>query len=414
MNGNWRAHHEIPLHLFERRGGQSVGFTIVERAQIPHLPRRDFVKQDSVDKPQSFIVASDATAAVPLSTLLSQVLVAFTIEFDNEFERQTPHWTTNHGGSRFEGPWLASLVMWSNCMQFASEEGVTVREVERLARTKTNWNGMERWGYIVVNPDPADRRPKPPRSDWVVHATSKGRKAQDVWRPLFGVLESRWRARFGEDVIDRLRESLWAVLREIDLELPDCLPILGYGLFSRVAEQKLRAPVEPDLPLLALLSRVLLAFAIEFESKSALSLAISANVVRVLDKGIRIGDLPLLTGVSKESIAMALGILQKARLAVVEAHPASGRGKVVRLTPKGKEVQYAYRGLLSAIEARWQARFGEKPMVKLRDSLEALAGEPLFRGLEPYPEGWRASVRKPQTLPHYPMVLHRGGYPDGS
>jgi hypothetical protein len=34
----------------------------------------------------------------------------------------------------------------------------------------------------------------------------------------------------------------------------------------------------------------------------------------------------------------------------------------------------------------------------------------LFRGLEPHPDGWRASVRKPNTLPHYPMVLHRGGF----
>jgi len=30
-------------------------------------------------------------AGLPLSTLLSQVLVAFTIEFDNEFERRMPH-----------------------------------------------------------------------------------------------------------------------------------------------------------------------------------------------------------------------------------------------------------------------------------------------------------------------------------
>jgi len=31
--------------------------------------------------------ASAASAGLPLSILLSQVLVAFTIEFDNEFER---------------------------------------------------------------------------------------------------------------------------------------------------------------------------------------------------------------------------------------------------------------------------------------------------------------------------------------
>ena len=29
-------------------------------------------------------------------------------------------------------------------------------------------------------------------------------------------------------------------------------------------------------------------------------------------------------------------------------------------------------------------------------------------------DGWRAAVPKPETLPHYPMLLHRGGFPDGS
>jgi hypothetical protein len=37
----------------------------------------------------------------------------------------------------------------------------------------------------------------------------------------------------------------------------------------------------------------------------------------------------------------------------------------------------------------------------------------LLRGLEPYRDGQRASVRKWDVLPHFPPVLHRGGYPDG-
>jgi len=73
-----------------------------------------------------------------------------------------------------------------------------------------------------------------------------------------------------------------------------------------------------------------------------------------------------------------------------------------------------------AIEERWQTRFGKGTISALRRALERLVGEstaqlsPLFKGLEPYPDGWRASVRKAATLPHYPMVLHRGGFPDGS
>jgi hypothetical protein len=92
-----------------------------------------------------------------------------------------PHWTTNHGGSRL-GPWLVSAAMWSNCMQFVGQHGVTVSELELLARTKTNLDGMQRWGYIVVEPDPVGG---------VIRATTKGRKAQEVWRPLFAVIENR-------------------------------------------------------------------------------------------------------------------------------------------------------------------------------------------------------------------------------
>jgi DNA-binding MarR family transcriptional regulator len=361
------------------------------------------------------------TAPLPLPTLLSQAVVAFTIEFDNEFEHRTPHRTTlNRSGS---GPWLTSMVMWWNCMRFVREAGITVGELEDLASKQTNWNGMERWGYIVVAPDPADSRPKPPRRDWVVHATAKGRKAQEIWAPLFDVIETRWRARFGQSEIDRLSKSLSALDTQLEADLPDCLPILCYGMSHKAPDRTRQPPPasENSHSLIALLSRVLLAFALEFERESDLSLAISANVIRLLnEEGLRVRDLPRLSGVSKEAIAMSVGFLEKGRYVVVAPDPAASRTKLVRLTPKGREAQVAYLRLLDAIEKRWQTRFGSDTIRSLRNALERLVGEPtaqlspLFRGLDPYPDGWRASVPKPATLPHYPMVLHRGGYPDGS
>jgi DNA-binding MarR family transcriptional regulator len=345
-------------------------------------------------------------AELPLSTLLSQVLVAFTIEFDNEFEHRMPHRTTNHGGER-DGPWLVSMVMWSNCMRFVGEEGITVGRLEDLARTTTNLNGMVRWGYITVE------------RDRLIRATPKGRKAQEVWKPLFGAIEARWRERFGNAEIDQLRESLQALISRLDVDLPDCLPILGYGLFSRVSDHPRRPPGEREesLSLPALLSRVLLAFAVSFERKSDLSLAISANVLRVLgekdEKGVRVRDLPLLTGVSKEAISMAAGVLQKNHVAEIATERTGSRAKVIRLTAKGREAQEAYRERLAFIEERWKERFGQDAIRNLREPLERLVGE-LFLGLVPYPDAWRASVRTPGTLPHYPMVLHRGGFPDGS
>jgi DNA-binding MarR family transcriptional regulator len=248
-----------------------------------------------------------------------------------------------------------------------------------------------------------------------------------VWRPLFGIVEERWQARFGADHIARLRDSLAALIGQFDVELPDYLPVLGYGLVAEVFDNKGQAPAErassaaARLHLPALLSKVLFAFTIEFERESELSLAISANVMRILGaEGVRVRDLPRLSGVSKEAIAMALGFLEKRRYVVVEPDPAASRTKVVRLMPKGRKARDAYLHLLTVVEERWQARFGQDAIGTLRESLERLAGEPtaqlspLFRGLEPHPGGWRASARKPGTLPHYPMVLHRGGYPDGS
>lgn len=87
-------------------------------------------------------------------------------------------------------------------------------------------------------------------------------------------------------------------------------------------------------------------------------MAVTANIVRVLSaEAASLRDLPQLTGVSKESISMALNA-----------------------------------GVI-------------------RDVLRPL---PLMAGTAPYPDGWRAKAPPPVTLPRFPMVLHRGGYPDGS
>jgi len=283
---------------------------------------------------------------------------------------------------------------------------------------------MERWRYVDVSPNPADRRPRPPRADWVVRPTAQGRRAQEAWRPLIGVIEQRWQARFGEEEIGRLRELLAEFVSQLNPELPDYLPVLGYGLAANVAPREGHKPSGTDegaAHLVTLVSKVLLAFTLEFERESDLSLAICANVIRLLsEEGVYVRDLPCLSGVSKEMIKVSVGFLAKRGYVVIAPDPAASGRKVVRLTPKGREAQCAYRNLLGVIEQRWQERFGKDKISRLRQSLEQMVGEPtpesspLFRGLEPYPDGWRASVPKPQTLPHYPMVTHRGGFPDGS
>ena len=72
---------------------------------------------------------------MPLSALLSQVLVAFIVEFDNEFERQMPHRTSDHGRMQGPGtvPWLVSMAMWSTCLRFGGETVTALRQaLDRL------------------------------------------------------------------------------------------------------------------------------------------------------------------------------------------------------------------------------------------------------------------------------------------
>ena len=436
------------LHLARRRGWAGLLSECHERS-LAHTydsqvslcgarhPMRLANRADTFASCRVSAVAAD----LPLPTLLSQALIAFTIELDNEFERQF-----TDSGLRAFG---VSLVMWSNLMRFVDDEGVTVGEIPALAGVagtpatsgwiQTSLAGMERWGYIIVAPDPADGRAKPPRREWHVRPTLAGKTAREIWGPLVGRVEARWKARFGAHEIGSLRESLRVLVDGFGAELPRYLPVMIYGdgLRAPVAYLDARQPGAPaggheaadDLSVL--LSRALLAFTIEFERESDLSLSVSANVLRVLDDhGVNVRDLAELSGVSKEGISATLTFLEKRGVVVSEPSPA-GRGKAVRLTPQGRESHDAYRRLLAAVEERWRERFGAAAIDAVRSALHALfdrpeGGEPrLSEGLVPPAAGWRAKkpylarteafVRDPAAaLPHYPMVLHRGGWPDGS
>jgi DNA-binding MarR family transcriptional regulator len=372
----------------------------------------------------------NAPQRLPLPALLSQVLVAFIIEFDNEFEHQVAHRTTNHGattGSRHV-PWLVSRVMWSNFLQFVDPHGTTIRELRsRLQMPDKNlriWltRLVDWWGYLTIESRQAGTAAKRMHPDAVVLATAGGRKALQVWPTLDNMVETRWRERFGKETVDHLRQSSATIANRIDA--PDSLPILGYGLFSRGPEPNKQQSTgalanHAGLSLPSLLSRVLLSFAIEFERESDVSLAISANVLRLLtDAEVPLSELPRMAAISKEASAMSLSFLVKRGYVVAKSKPGGTRGKVVLLTPKGNKAKEVYSQRVETIEQQWQALYGERPVALLRESLAQLIGDPppssLLCCLEPYPDGWRASLPKPAGLPHYPMILHRGGFPDGS
>ena len=383
-----------------------------ERARPPHRP-----------SPSAPAVSSPSPVAgrLPLSALLSQALVAFTIEADNEAEHRLPHRTQDYGlsaGAATDAPWQTSLVMWANCLRHVPDDGITVAGMRAAARTGTNLDGMRRWRYVTYTPDPgrgkrprpdADRAPDPRRP---AGARRVGRRARRDRAALAGPLR---RARGGRPARRARRRGRGTRPAAAGLPAdPAPRPVLRAGPPGRRGHR--RTP--RALPLWALLSRTLLAFATEFEDDSGRSLAISANLLRVLtEDGVRSRDVPALAGISTAAVAFTMGPATKQGLVAEQPDPAGSRWKISRLTSPGARAQRAYADLTAAVEDRWRSRFGAERVAALRDALEPLAvGDPppLFGGLTPYEDGWRARVKAPAVLPHYPMVLHRGGYPDGA
>jgi methyltransferase (TIGR00027 family) len=393
-------------------------------------PARPARKRGRSDQRETVLVAD-----LRFSALLSQALVAFTIEFDNESEHQLPHRTTWGPAARSgHGPWLVSLAMWADFIRFLPAAGVPLREVADLVPL-TNLAGLERWGYVTVGPDPADARPAPPRRDHVVRPTGWGRRAQQIWAPLTGVVEGRWRERFGAATVDRLARALHAVASPPADAWPPFLPVSGV---QPAGPGRAHPTVSPEhrvasADLATLMARALMSFRAEFEPGSAVPLPVSANVLRVLSPGgVALREVPRRAGISKEAASVSAGWLERRGYLLNEPDPAGGRGRQVRLTPRGEQAQDGYHRLAGRIGDGWRARSGDGVIDGLTAALRSLYAQPdgqpqplIGAGLVPYPDGWRAHppyqrlteamIADPAgTLPHYPMVTHRGGYPDGS
>jgi hypothetical protein len=324
------------------------------------------------------------TSRRDLSALLSQVLVAFTVELDNEFERRM-------GEAGYPGARL-SLVVWANLMRFVAEGAISARDLAAIAlapekQIKFELGCLERWRFVALEPDPADGRPVPTaphrpsgrelrdgwgsgrgiRAGWLVRLTSKGIIASEIWPALFVAIERRWETRFGKEEILRLRQALQDVADQLDFELPLGLP-RGWEGTKKFPPRATRG-ADP-LPLPALLSQLLLTFRLEFDGESPAPLEMCANTLRVLGKKpIRAVEIPRLTGGSPETTDIGWQIKLHV---VVTPDPAARRGKIVCLSPRGLAVQETYHRLTAQIEQRWEARFGKEQICRLRESLQSL------------------------------------------
>jgi DNA-binding MarR family transcriptional regulator len=375
---------------------------------------------------------SEQDLSLGLPALLSALLVAFTIEFDNEFEHRMPHRTTRYGRTAGAGPrpWLISMAMWVHVLRLVPEDGMSIRDLIRRSQlTPKSTQGLVKrvgqwWGYLELGPDPADGRASPPASEWLVRPTEAGRQAQSIWVLLTDEIEARWNQRFGQQAVGDVRTALADVERRLDVDLPD------YPLGEPRLIPRQRTEGETPSTLTALLSKVLLALALDFDDHSDLSLEIytagvgsrlpiCANVLRLIgDNGIAVARIPALSGVDKMAIDNWVGILEKRGYVEVATEPGARR-RVARLTPKGARARNAYLQWTESLEGRWPDARSSGAVRRLRRAAERIVGDPgpgspLWKGMEPYPDGWRSEIPQRQVLPHFPAVTAKGGFPDGS
>ena len=166
------------------------------------------------------------------------------------------------------------MAMWVHVMRLVPEDGISARDLVRRSQlTPKSMQGLVKrvgqwWGYLELGPDPADGRASPPASEWLVRPTKAGREAQSIWALLTDEIEARWNDRFGQKAVSDLRTAVADVVGRLDVDLPD------YPLGEPRLPPRQQAEGDAQLPLTALLSKVLLALALDFDDHSDLSLEI--------------------------------------------------------------------------------------------------------------------------------------------
>jgi DNA-binding HxlR family transcriptional regulator len=140
---------------------------------------------------------------LPITALLSQALVAFTIDCD--------------------GAGFGSLaVMEGIAAAFGKDVAVRLDDLPTsLGVAGSGRSGLERHGFVVVQPDSAHPRER------VVMLTEKGQRARDARGVVVRGVESDWRVRYGRQRIAGLRAALADVDRDLDPSLPHHVLVTG-------------------------------------------------------------------------------------------------------------------------------------------------------------------------------------------
>ena len=251
-----------------------------------------------------------------------------------------------------------------------------------------------------------------------MRARRAGRRAQEVWSQLPAVIDGRWRARLGPAAVDRLERALGTVFGGLPIDPPAYLPVDP----SHPGRQGRDTPPtgrrrrrQPPRSHRAARSRRSSAGS-WWPSRSTSSRRHGSRCPSAptpcacsTASGTRIGDLPRLTGVSREANAMCAGWLERHGCAVTEPDTHGDAGaRCSASRRRDRRRSRSTTGCWAPPRSRGGRGTAPPPSTTSGPSLEHVVGDgtfassPLAPGLVPYPDNWRARVRPPRDAPAPP------------
>ena len=338
-------------------------------------------------------------SAKPLPTLLSHALIGFEQEYDALIEDEA----LTDGEALAEGQASAPhLGVWANVLRVIGDDGLDLRDLGTRAilakrAVRVVVRDLEAQGWLTVEKATNVRGPK------VLRLTAAGQQARASGERLAAAVEERWRRRYGAARIDGLRAALAATGDSIAVELPHYLT--GYGPGDGaitggpyLAEEPgppripargeewpvvLRQSKAAELPLFALVSIVLAAFAIDYERERLGDLRSASTLLQdVVDGGV-----PLERVRERGVTGSGRSTPERHLLVVVARRKRGAATQLVYPTPKARRIRDSYPHLVMEIERNWQAEHGAQTMATLRTELAHL----------------NATLNKPdQPLPAFP------------
>ena len=334
----------------------------------------------------------------PLPTLLGRAIGGSTLDYDQ---------------ARYGDRSIPQLGTWANALRVIDADGTDQRQLARRAVISKRVaevvvNRLERRGRVVVEKQAIEGKRGKTK---LVRLTASGEAGTASAAALGDTVQADWRQRFGNDAVDQLRDALSTIVDRLPVELPHYPTGYGAGDPSvtggdyvpedpgppRIPAHGQDWPVvlrEPGsdtsrLPLLALLSQVLAAFAIDYERERFGSLPAVSNFLRFVgDDGMTLGRAQALGGVSGNGKTLHERHLD---VVVEPGRPRDMRRRVF-LTPKARRVRDAYPHLVKEIEDRWREQYAAA-IPPMRTALMAM-NERLDAALNDYPST-TAWIRRP-------------------